>query len=183
VAGTSVERELEHRIIEPLGLGSTGGFATHADSQPSARGYLAPSNPILPLQGSELVDVTDMGSSWAWPALASSAEDVARFFQALLGGELLPADVLDAMLDTVDTDWIESDGYGLGIEKISSLMRVSDSPFGAFWGHLGLGLGHTVVALASRDGRRRTVVMVNQGMIADETWRAIGNVAWAALEG
>ena len=60
-------------------------------------------------------------------------------------------------------------------------MGVSHSPLGSFWGHAGLGLGHTVVALASRDGRRRTVVMVNQGMIDDGMWQAIGNVAWPAL--
>lgn len=181
VSGTSVERELERRIIEPLDLRSTASSLTHGGRPPTARGYLAPSNPILPSPGSELVDVTEVGSTWGWPALVSNAEDVARFFEGLLGGELLPADMVDTMLDAVDADWAESARYGLGIEEVSSLMGVSDSPRGAFWGHLGLGLGQTVVAFASSDGRRRTVVMVNQGMIGDETWRAIGDVAWAAL--
>jgi D-alanyl-D-alanine carboxypeptidase len=115
------------------------------------------------------------------PRLVSSAEDVARFFAALLGGELLPAAMLDAMLAGVESDWVESNRYGHGIEEISSVMGLSDSPRGSFWGHLGLGLGHTVVALASRDGRRTTVVMVNEGVLGDETWRSMGDVAWAAL--
>jgi D-alanyl-D-alanine carboxypeptidase len=143
VAETSFERELEHRIIEPLDLRSTGG----SDRTPVARGYLEPSNPIFPAEGSELVDVTEVGSTWAWPRLFSSAEDVARFFEGLLGGELFPAATLDAMLAAVESDWVESDRYGLGIEEISSVMGVFSSPRGSFWGHLGLGLGHTVVRL------------------------------------
>ncbi len=178
VTGTPVERELEQRIIEPLDLRSTGS----SNDAPVARGYLAASNPIFPAEGSDPVDVTEVGSTWGWPKLVSSAEDVARFFEGLLGGELLPAAKVDAMLAGVESDWVESDRYGLGIEEMSSLMGVSDSPHGPRWGHIGLGLGHTVVALASRDGRRRTVVMVNQGMLGDETWRAIGDVVWAALD-
>ena len=178
VTGATVEQQLEHRIIRPLGLSSTG---TDAIAVPIARGYLAPSNPIVPSTGSQLVDVSELGSTWAWPALVSSARDIARFLQRLLGGELLPAELLDQMLAGVESDWVESDRYGLGIEEVSSLMGVSHSPLGSFWGHAGLGLGHTVVALASRDGRQRTVVMVNQGMIDDEMWQAIGDVAWPAL--
>jgi D-alanyl-D-alanine carboxypeptidase len=183
VSGTSVERELERLIIEPLDLRSTGDSPTRADRAPRAHGYLEPSNPIFPFAGSALVDVTEIGLTWAWPTLVSNAEDVARFFEALLRGDLLPVRMLDEMLDGVDADWVECERYGLGIEEITSLMGVSDSPLGAFWGHLGLGLGQTVVALASKDGRRRTVVMVNQGMIGEETWRAIGDVAWTALNG
>jgi D-alanyl-D-alanine carboxypeptidase len=183
VAGTSVERELQERIIAPLDLRSTASSTMHVDLPTSARGYLAPANPIFPSKGSEFVDVTDVGSTWAWPALVSDADDLARFFEGLLGGELLPASMVDAMVDGVDTDWVESEKYGLGIEQISSVMGVSDSPLGTFWGHFGLGLGHTAVALASRDGRRRTVVMVNRGVLDDETWRAIGDVAWMALNG
>jgi D-alanyl-D-alanine carboxypeptidase len=178
VTRATVEQQLERRIIRPLGLASTG---TRAVAAPIARGYLAPSNPIVPSTGSQLVDVSELGSTWAWPALVSSARDIARFLQWLLGGELLPAELLDQMLAGVESDWVESDRYGLGIEEVSSLMGVSHSPLGSFWGHAGLGLGHTVVALASRDGRRRTVVMVNQGMIDDETWHAIGDVTWPAL--
>jgi len=180
VTATPVERELERRIVQPLGLEST---SARRGAAPTARGYLAPSNPFVPSSGSRLVDASEIGSSWAWPALVSSAPDVARFLQGLLGGELLPAEMLEAMLAAVESDWIESDRYGFGIEEISSLMGVSDSPLGSSWGHLGLGLGYTVVALSSRDGRRQTVVMVNQGMIGDDTWRAIGDVAWAALAG
>jgi D-alanyl-D-alanine carboxypeptidase len=179
VTGTPVERVLEQRIIVPLDLRSTGS----SDDAAVARGYLAPSNPIFPAEGSDFVDVIDVGSTWAWPALVSSAEDVARFFEGLLGGELLPTGMVDAMLTAVESDWVESDRYGLGIEEISSLMGVSDSPLGTFWGHLGLGLGHTAVGLASRDGRRHSVVMVNQGVLGDEAWRAIGDVAWEALDG
>jgi D-alanyl-D-alanine carboxypeptidase len=177
--GGSFEQELARRVIEPLHLTSTG---SRADEHATARGYLAPSNPIVPSSDPELVDSTEVGTSWGWPAVVSSAEDVARFLHALLGGELLPTAMLDAMLATVESDWVESVRYGLGIEEISSVMGMAQLGRETYWGHLGLGLGHTVVGLASRDGRRRTVVMVNQGMIADETWQAIAEVVQAALE-
>src|SRR6266540_238077 len=148
VTRTPLERELERRIVQPLGLESTSARRSAA---PTARGYLAPSNPFVPSSGSQLVDASEIGSSWAWPAPVSSAPDIARFLQGLLGGELLPAEMLEAMLAAVESDWIESDRYGLGIEEISSLMGVSDSPLGSSWGHLGLALGYTVVALSSND--------------------------------
>lgn len=83
------------------------------------------------------------------------------------------------MLDGVESDWVESDRYGLGIEEVSSLLGVSASPHGRLWGHLGFGLGHTVVALATRDGRRQGVVMVNQGFVSEHVWREVADLAWA----
>jgi D-alanyl-D-alanine carboxypeptidase len=172
------ERPLEHalraRIAEPLGLERTdlarGG---------EARGYLEPSNPFLPSTGTELIDVARFGSSWGWPSVISTTEDAARFLGSLLGGELLPAGVLDDMLTGVESDWVESDRYGLGIEQVSSLLDVSASPHGPLWGHLGFGLGHTVVALATHDGRRQGVVMVNQGFVSENVWREIADLVWS----
>src|SRR4029077_18196485 len=81
--------------------------------------------------------------------MISTAHDVARFLQALLGGELLTPEVRAELLTTVPSDWEESDGYGLGIEQVSSLMGQSPSPCGPAWGHLGFAMGHTTIALSS----------------------------------
>jgi CubicO group peptidase (beta-lactamase class C family) len=171
------ERPIEHalgaRIAEPLRLKST-----NLAPGDEARGYLEPSNPLMPSSGTELIDVARFGLSWAWPAVVATADHVARFLGSLLRGELLPADLLDEMLTGVESDWVESDRYGLGIEQVSSLLDVSASPHGPLWGHLGFGLGHTVVALATRDGGRQGVVMVNQGFVSENVWRKIGDLVW-----
>ncbi len=179
LTGKSTSEELEARIAAPLGLRSTS-LASLAEGE-LARGYVSPSNPLLPSSGADLIDVTGLNPSWAWPAVFSTAEDVGRFLRGLLGGELLPPDLLGEMLAGVESDWFESDRYGLGIEEISSLVGISTSPQGVLWGHLGFGLGHTVVALATRDGGRRAVVMVNQGFVGEDVWEGIARVTWAAL--
>jgi D-alanyl-D-alanine carboxypeptidase len=179
LASRSLSEQLEAWIAVPLGLRSTS-LASTTDAS-IARGYVSSSNPLLPSSGTDLLDVTDLSSSWAWPAVVSTAEDVACFLRGLLGGELLPPELLEGMLSGVEADWTESDRYGLGIEEISSLVGVATSPHGALWGHLGFGLGHTVVALATRDGRRQAVLMVNEGFVSEDVWRAIADVAWIAL--
>jgi D-alanyl-D-alanine carboxypeptidase len=111
--------------------------------------------------------------------MLSTARDVARFLQALLGGELLTPETRAELLTTVPSDWEESDGYGLGIEEVSSLMGQAPSPCGSAWGHLGFAMGHTTVALSSESGDRRVVVCVNSLVMSDEVWVALGRLVWA----
>jgi hypothetical protein len=51
-----------------------------------------------------LLDVTEMDPSWAWAAgaMVSSTPDLAHFYEALLGGQLLDPKQLQAMQATVD---------------------------------------------------------------------------------
>jgi len=116
---------------------------------------------------------------WGSGEMISTARDVARFLQALLGGELLTPEVRAELLTTVPSDWAESDGYGLGIERVSSLMGQAPSPCGPAWGHLGFAMGHTTIALSSESGDRQVVVCVNSLVMSDETWEAIGRLVWA----
>ena len=101
---------------------------------------------------------------------------MARFLQALLGGELLTSELRAELLTTVASDWEESDGYGLGIEEVSSLMGQSPSPCGRAWGHLGFAMGHTTIALSSESGDRQVVVCVNSLVMDDETWKVLGRL-------
>lgn len=84
------------------------------------------------------------------------------------------------MLTGVESDWEESDLYGLGICEITSFMGTKASPCGPAWGHLGLGLGYTCVVLSSRTGDRQGVVMTNATVLRQETWDAVARLAWAA---
>ena len=173
--GASLGDELRRRIIEPLGLDGTD----LRDRAGLARAYLQPGNPVFP-EGAALDDVTDLELfGWGSGEMVSTARDVARFLQALLGGELLTPDVRAELLTTVPSDWEESDGYGLGIEEVSSLMGQAPSPCGSAWGHLGFAMGHTTIALSSESGDRQVVVCVNSLVMSDEVWAALGRLVWA----
>ena len=174
--GASLGDELRRRIIEPLGLDGTD----LRDRTGLARAYLQPGNPVFPEAGEGLDDVTDLELfGWGSGEMVSTARDVARFLQALLGGELLTPDVRAELLTTVPSDWEESDGYGLGIEEVSSLMGQAPSPRGSAWGHLGFAMGHTTIALSSESGDRQVVVCANTLVMSDEVWAALGPLVWA----
>jgi D-alanyl-D-alanine carboxypeptidase len=178
--GATLGDELRRRIGEPLGLGATDLTAGAPPAAGLARGYLPPGNPLLPDPGPGLVDVTDVDIFASdGGRMVSTVRDVARFLQALLGGELLAPHLRTEMLSTVATDWDESDGYGLGVEEITSLKGTKESPCGSAWGHLGFSLGHTTIALSSEAGDRQVVIMANTLVISEETWRALGELTWA----
>ena len=174
--GATLRDELRRRIIEPLGLDGTD----LRDRTGVARGYLMPGNPVFPDAGEGLDDVTDLELfGWGSGEMVSTARDVARFLQALLGGELLAPEIRAELLTTVPSDWEESDGYGLGIEEVSSLMGQAPSPCGSAWGHLGFAMGHTTIALSSESGDRQVVVCMNSLVMSDEVWIALGRLVWA----
>lgn len=180
--GATLREELRGRILEPLGLAATDLPELTSDDEGLARSYLPPDNPLIPGPGPVDVTTLDLPFNWAGGGIVSSPRDVARFLQALLGGELLPSGLRAEMVRTVPSDWPETDGYGLGIGRITSIMGRVPSPCGAAWGHLGLG-PYTAIALAGEDGSRQAVVLANGGVMAAEQWDALGRLVWAAYCG
>ena len=128
------------------------------------------------------MDVTelDLPFNWAGGGVVSTPGDVARFLEALLGGDVLPAGLRAEMLRTVPSDWPETDEYGLGIGRVTSLMRTVASPCGPAWGHLGFSAGYITVALASEDGSRQVVVTANWHVMTEEFWEPLGKLIWSA---
>jgi D-alanyl-D-alanine carboxypeptidase len=180
--GSSLRDALRERIFEPLGLDRTDLVEGPLRGD-CARGYLPPDNPILP-GGPGLVDVTglDVPFHGAGGGIVSTAAEVATLLRALLGGDLLTEELRGEMLDAVDSDWPETDRYGLGIGEITALMRRKRSPCGAAWGHLGFSLGYVAIALSSEDGERQVVICAN-GQPASEAaeesfFDAAGELAW-----
>ncbi len=97
-AGEPLAAGLRRRIFKPLRLHQTTFAPGSEIPGPHATGYL-----IQP-GGRQMwpADTTPPGG-WAASAIVSNTADLARFFSALLGGQLLPARRMREMLTTVST--------------------------------------------------------------------------------
>jgi D-alanyl-D-alanine carboxypeptidase len=182
VTGATLRDALRERILAPLGLERTDLVEgpLRADC---AHGYLPADNPVLPGDRAP-VDVTelDLPFNWAGGGVVSTPGEVARLLRALLGGDLIPDDLRTEMLDAVESDWMETDRYGLGIGEITAIWRREPSPCGPAWGHLGLSLGYTTIALSSEDGERQVVLCANGAFGSEELelafFDAAGRLMW-----
>lgn len=181
--GLTLRDALRQRVLEPLGLEDTdlveGPFRGHC-----AHAYLPADNPLLPADDG-LVDVTEIDLSLfsgAGGGIVSTGADVAAMLRAQLGGRLLSDDLRTEMLTAVDSDWPETDRYGLGIGEITAIWRRERSPCGSAWGHLGFSLGYMAIALASEDGERQVVLLANFAFMTEETehafFDAAGRLIW-----
>ena len=130
----------------------------------------------LALDGTQLPGT----ASAAAGGLVAPADDIARFLAALLAGEIASPRSLREILSTVRSDWPESQGYGLGIERVESLMGSGVSPCGGAWGHIGLGRA-TTVALTTADATRQVVLTANSMVTSEDAWAALSRATWAVL--
>jgi D-alanyl-D-alanine carboxypeptidase len=180
--GTSLREALRERVFAPLGLERTD-LVEGPLRNDCARGYIPGENPILP-GGPRPVDVTELDLPFyrAGGGIVSTAGETAAILRAVLGGSFLPDDLRSEMLDAVESDWDETDRYGLGIGEITALMRREVSPCGPAWGHLGFSLGYVAVALSSEDGERQVVLCANGNLVEPDEiepfWDAAGRLAW-----
>jgi D-alanyl-D-alanine carboxypeptidase len=146
-----ITAELRTRVFEPAGLRATSFHADPRISGRHARGYELLGEPPL-------VDFSALSPSLAWTAgaIVSTADDLVRFYRALLSGRLLRPDLLKTMQTTVPVAARPGWRWGLGISK-------RPSPCGAQWGHDGGYPGYRTWALNSTDGKRQIVVFTNLG--------------------
>ncbi len=152
--GHTLATELRKRIFEPLSL-----RATSFDTKPRIAGRHA--HGYSRFGGARLRDVSSVSPSlyWAADAIVSTAEDLARFHDALLRGRLLRPDMLAAMLTTVPVT--PQQQYGLGVIR-------TRFPCATFWGHGGEVFGYETFADSTRDARRQVVIAIN----ADQSARS-----------
>jgi D-alanyl-D-alanine carboxypeptidase len=179
--GATLRDDLRERVFRRLGLERTELVEGPLRGD-CARGYLPPDNPVLPGESGS-VDVTEIDVPFhrAGGGVVSTAGDVAQMLRALLAGDFLRGRLRAEMLQAVDSDWEETDRYGLGIGEISALMGRQRSPCGPAWGHLGFSLGYVAVALSSEDGERQVVLCTNghPSESASEAFlEAVGRLAW-----
>jgi len=147
--GRSIGDEITRRIIRPLDLeGTSYPVDDPRIDGTHLHGYMPGDLPDQPFgDQAHLVDYTiqSLDQTGGAGALISTAPDLARFFDALLNGSLLPPSLLSEMLQTVPVDddsaALGITGYGLGLESW-------DLGCGTVFGHGGSTRGYTTLALA-----------------------------------
>ncbi|MFI6962020.1 serine hydrolase domain-containing protein [Streptomyces sp. NPDC050255] len=153
VTGRSWDREVEDRIIRPLGLSGTSTPGTSPFIPgPHAHAYAAFGTGAGKGPGSG-IDVTVLNPSMAIGsgAVVSTTHDLSRFYAALLGGRLLEPAELAEMTATVPAPGMGV-SYGLGLGEIPLTCG------GTYFGHPGELLGYRTWAGITRDGSRTAVV-------------------------
>jgi D-alanyl-D-alanine carboxypeptidase len=156
--GRPLADEVRRRIVAPLRLRATSLDAGPRIAGRHAHGYTRYHGARTPL------DITDIGQSFAWAAgaLVSTADDLASFYRALLGGRLLPPRLLAAMRPALP---FEGQRWGLGLVE-------TPHRCGPSWGHGGETLGYETDAESSPNGARQAIVAINADQSVLGTRRA-----------
>lgn len=146
---------IQGRVLDPLGLANSG-IITDPETIPSTVAYG---------DGGAFEVVTPSHPSVGWAAGAgySSAEDLASFYRAMLGGELYDDALLTLQLDAVPSDLGfgqpgVTEAYGLG------LMRL-DVGGQALTGHLGAVAGFHGWGLRDDESGALAVVLTNNSEV------------------
>jgi D-alanyl-D-alanine carboxypeptidase len=146
ITGQHLARTLETKIFRPLRMASSSLDWAHADDPPLAHGY------------SDDQDVTASTElAWAWSAggVVSTAEDVSRFFRALLRGDIIGHELLEEMTSPLTEGVAEWRYYGLGLAQV-------ETTCGSAHGHSGTFPGFMAEAWTLDTLEREVVVMVNR---------------------
>ncbi|MGC5568741.1 serine hydrolase domain-containing protein [Streptomyces sp. FR-108] len=146
VTGHSYGDEVRQRVIRPLGLHDTIVPGTYPKVPgPSSRAYAK----LAETTTGPAYDVTELnpGLAFAEGDIISDADDLNRFYSALLRGRVLPEKQLAEMKTTVEVAAIPNARYGLGLieRKLSCGVVV--------WGHSGGIHGSVSEAVTTADGR------------------------------
>ena len=172
VGGAPLGSQLRHRLFEPLGLDETSfvpgvvtGAHIHGHRSPSHQGVVT----------GPPVDTSDQPAWWTWGAggIVSTADDVQRFFSALLRGHVLGAASLREMETLVPAG---RQRYGLGIATFPT-------PCGPAWGHTGNVGGTVAVAWSTHDASRQVVLVINSYPLSGELEEAVRRLQHAAFCG
>ncbi|WFB11244.1 beta-lactamase family protein [Streptomyces sp. LX-29] len=157
--GHSYAQEIERRILRPLRLNATELPGTETRiPKPSGRAYSKLTGTLggRPEPGSVTYDVTDLNPSLAGAAgeIVATAEDLNRFYRALLLGKLLGPRQLKEMTTTVPVGAGSNVSYGLGLMKLTT-------PCGDLWGHSGGIQGSSSQTLTTANGEHALSINFN----------------------
>lgn len=152
VTGASIAQQLRARILEPLALASTGLDGSEVVPPVTVHGYMRDPEDSSWFDSTGLVHPSGAGAAGA---LVSTADDLSRFYQALLEGSFLHPDLLAQMRTVVSTGEEGLTGYGLGLMQVAT-------PWGAAFGHNGGVPGFSSVVLEFPERKATLAVMSNR---------------------
>ncbi|MFG1990230.1 serine hydrolase domain-containing protein [Actinoplanes sp. NPDC048988] len=164
VTGRTWSSEVHRRIVGPLNLRHTfypGDRATLPSPHATAYQQWTPGGPRH--------DTTVLNPTVAASAggLVTTPADLARFWQALQQGRLLPPRQMAEMHRTVPAEtWQDGTRYGLGIE-------FTPNRCGGYWSHGGDVPGSHTANAVSRTGTRVVVLSLTTQPASDETAQAV----------
>ena len=133
---SSIGRQMKSLLLEPHGLGRTGlqpedkppPDAAHGHGDPAQTGSIRDLT-----RGMRWVPYDSLASSeWASGGMYATAEEVARFGDALFTGKVVQRPAIDEMTDWVSATLDPYIGYGLGIGR-----RFVRDLGGELWGSIG----------------------------------------------
>ena len=159
----TVAAELRDRVFRPLALHQTSFPTSPTISGPHAHGYLFYGTPLV----RDTAHVSPTGA-WAAGAIISTVNDVAAFYNALLGGRLLRPALLAEMENTFRTE--DGNGYGLGLLELHT-------PCGRMFGHDGDFPGYATEAFTSPNRQRQLILFIN----SDQSTRRVNTAITDAL--
>jgi D-alanyl-D-alanine carboxypeptidase len=169
VTHDSVAAELSDRIFRPLALNQTSFPTGPTISGPHVHGYLFYGTPLV----RDTAHVSPTGA-WAAGAIISTVNDVARFYNALLGGRLLRPALLAEMETTVRTG--DGDSYGLGLLALRPAC-------GRVFGHDGDFPGYATEPFTSPNRQRQLILFINSDQSTSRINKAITKTLNTALCG
>ncbi|UQW99321.1 serine hydrolase domain-containing protein [Streptomyces sp. RerS4] len=145
VTGRSFAEELQRLILGPLGMtGTVAPGASPEIPEPHNHGYYRYED----AEGERTVDVSRQNPSWvgAGGDMISTTKDLHTYFSALMGGRLLPAELLAEMRTPEATV-----GYGLGVFAQET---EGGTEGGTLFHHNGAIMGSAALMYGTPDGSR-----------------------------
>jgi D-alanyl-D-alanine carboxypeptidase len=164
--------QVRERLTTPLGLRHTVP-TDRRRIEGLAQGYAGPENPFGGTDAMVLPDgrfAVNPQFEWAGGGYASTADDLARWIQALFRGQAYPAELLPLALEGPATPALgPGTRYGLGV-------IVSETPLGTSFGHSGYMPGYITEARYWPENGVAVVLQINTSVP-----RALGRPAGEAV--
>jgi len=153
VTGHSLAEEMRERILKPLGLsGTVVPDASPEIPEPHAHAYYRYEDAGV----QKTIDITRHDPSWISTGgdMISTTRDLHTFIAALMGGRLLPAELLAEMCSPLPTGILDM-GYGLGV----FVLTTGDGD--TVVAHNGATVGHAALMYSTPDGSRTLTAALN----------------------
>jgi D-alanyl-D-alanine carboxypeptidase len=172
---SSYEQQLRTRVLDPLGLTRTEVARGPVTPAGLVHGYSPkPATPHgLRIDETSWTDSTSAAAA----SIVSDAADLARFESALFTGMLIPRAQVALMQTPGSLEGFDSAGYtayGLGLMRFPTRC-------GEAWGHRGTAFGYTAYMLSTKDASRSVVLLLNDGLLPDDTVRKLNPFVERAL--